>query len=93
MTTFALGHVCTFHTPKQRDIHKTKKKTGGAGGGGEEHRIRNTLFTSPGSRSLKVRNSISQDLVRGLYMSQGCPSTRARMDFLQYHSLKSRNLK
>lgn len=53
----------------------------------------NTLLTSPGSRSLKVRNLISQDLVKGLYMSHGCPSTRARMDFLQYHSLKSRNLK
>lgn len=26
-------------------------------------------------------------------MSHGCPSTRARMDFLQYHSLKSRNAK
>jgi hypothetical protein len=61
-------------------------------GSKKECRGRNTLLTSPGSSSLKVRNLISQDLVKGLYMSQGCPSTRARIDFLQYHSLKSRNL-
>lgn len=48
-----------------------------------------TLFTSSGSSSLNVRNWISHDLVKGLYMSQTSPSTRASTDFLQCHSLKS----
>lgn len=51
-----LGYICTFHIPQKIDFPKKEKENTGVRAGDREYGNRNTLLTSSGSRSLKVRN-------------------------------------